>query len=129
MDESLDAGDVSRAWLVLVRLKLRKESKTEQRWTHPWQRFGLWQEECYVSGCQAWWSQARGNAADAVDAADIFLYRDSSIAPLLHMRRRFKAVMNVLGAMIQYGVSLARSVELTALGQDSCCWSFVSCHS
>ena len=30
------------------------------------------------------------------------------------MRRRFKAVMNVLGAMIQYGVSLVRSVELTA---------------
>ena len=30
------------------------------------------------------------------------------------MRRRFKAVMNVLGAMIQYGVSLSRSVELTA---------------
>ena len=30
------------------------------------------------------------------------------------MRRRFKAVMNVLDAMIRYGVSLARSVELTA---------------
>ena len=29
------------------------------------------------------------------------------------MRRRFKAVMDVLGAMIRYGVSLARSVELT----------------
>ena len=58
--------------------------------------------------------KTRGNAADAVDAADVFLYRDSSIAPLLHMRRGFKAVMNVLGAMIQYGVSLARSVELTA---------------
>ena len=30
------------------------------------------------------------------------------------MRRRFKAVMDVLGAMVHYGVSLARSVELTA---------------
>ena len=30
------------------------------------------------------------------------------------MRRRFKAVMDVLGAMVRYGVSLARSVELTA---------------
>ena len=29
------------------------------------------------------------------------------------MRRRFKAVTDVLGAMIRYGVSLARSVELT----------------
>ena len=42
------------------------------------------------------------------------LYRDSSIAPLLDMRRRFKAVMDVLGAMIRYGVSLSRSVQLTA---------------
>ena len=41
-------------------------------------------------------------------SADIFLYQDSSIAPLLDMRRRFKAVMDVLGAMVRYGVSLAR---------------------
>ena len=59
-------------------------------------------------------AMARGNAADAVDAADVFLYRDSSVAPLLDMRRRFKAVMDVLDAMIRYGISLARSVELTA---------------
>ena len=58
--------------------------------------------------------KARRNAADGHDAADVFSYRDSSIDPLLDMRRRFKAVMDVLGAMIQYGVSLARSVELTA---------------
>ena len=56
----------------------------------------------------------RGNAADAHDAADVFLYRDSSVAPLLDMRRRFKAVMDVLDAMIRCGVSLSQSVELTA---------------
>ena len=43
-----------------------------------------------------------------------FLNRDASIAPLLDMRRRFKAVMDVPDAMIRYGISLARSVELTA---------------
>ena len=37
-----------------------------------------------------------------------------SLAPLLDMRRRFKAVMDVLGAMIRYGVSLSRLLELTA---------------
>ena len=58
--------------------------------------------------------KARGNVADAHDADDVFLNRDSSIAPLLDMRRRFKAVMDVLGAMIRSGVSLSRSVELTA---------------
>ena len=51
---------------------------------------------------------ARGNAAD------VFLFRDSYIAPLLDMRRRFKAVWGILDAMIRTGVSLYRSVELTA---------------
>ena len=58
--------------------------------------------------------KARGNVAVAHDAADVFLYRDSSVAPLLDMRRRFKAVVDVLGAMIRSGISLSRSVELTA---------------
>ena len=58
--------------------------------------------------------KARGNIADVHDAADVFLYRDASIAPLLEMRRRFKAVMDVLDAMIRSGISLSRSVELIA---------------
>ena len=58
--------------------------------------------------------RARGNAADAHDAAVVFLYRDSFVAPLLDMRRRFKAVVNVMDAMIRFGVSLSWSVELTA---------------
>ena len=44
------------------------------------------------------------------------MYRDSSIAPLLDLRRRVEAVMDVLGSMIRSGVSLARSVELTRAG-------------
>ena len=59
--------------------------------------------------------KARGNVADAHDAADVFLYRDSSIAPLLDMRRRIKVVMELLDAMIRCGVSLSRSLELSAL--------------
>ena len=54
--------------------------------------------------------KARGSVADAHDAADVFLYRDYSLAPLVDMRRRFKAVMDVLGAMIRSGISLSRSV-------------------
>ena len=74
--------------------------------------------------------KARGNVADAHDAADVFLYRDSSFAPLLDMRRRFKAVMDVLGAMIRSGISLSRSVELTAQwDKDSCSRASVSCYS
>ena len=58
--------------------------------------------------------KVRDNVSDVVDGAGVFLYRDSSIAPLLDTRRRFKAVMDVLDAMIRFGVSLSRSVELTA---------------
>ena len=42
------------------------------------------------------------------------MYRDSSIAPLLDLRRRLKAVMELVDALIRYGVSLSRSVELSA---------------
>ena len=42
----------------------------------------------------------------------MFLYHDVSTAPLLDIRRRFKAVVDMLFAMIRGGVSLARSVEL-----------------
>ena len=58
--------------------------------------------------------KVRGNAADVHDAADVFLYRDSSIALLLDMRRRFGEVIHVLDSMISHGVTLSRSVELTA---------------
>ena len=44
----------------------------------------------------------------------IFLISDFSLAPLLDMRRRFEAVMDLLDAMIRFGVSLSRSVELAA---------------
>ena len=43
-----------------------------------------------------------------------FLYRDSSIAPLIDLRRRLKAVMELVDAIIRYGVSLSRSIELSA---------------
>ena len=58
--------------------------------------------------------KARGNVSDVDDAAGIFFYRDSFLAPLLDMRRMFKTVLCVLDAMIRWGVSLARSVELTS---------------
>ena len=90
LDESLASGDISRAWLVwsgaaqfrVVRLG---ESKVRK---------------------------ARGNVSDVGDAAGVFLYRDSSIARLLDMRRRFSAVLCVLDAMLRWDDSLARSVEL-----------------
>ena len=50
---------------------------------------------------------------DFLDVCDVFMYRDSSVALLLGLRLRLKAAMGVLGGMIQGGVTLARSLELT----------------
>ena len=118
LNESLDAGDVSQAWLVWSRAA----------------ETALADAYCFSGGpapCQGlvlgrgfarFWRvrldgykvrKVRCNAVDDHDAADVFLYRDASIAPLHDMRRRIRAVMDVLGAMIRDGVSLARSVELT----------------
>ena len=119
LDESLDAGDVSRAWLVWSGAAEVALADAFQFSGGPVPTRGLVLGRgsalfrvVGLGGHKV--KKARGNAADAHDAADVFLYRDSSIAPLLDMWRRFKAVTVVLDTMIQYGVSLSRSVELTA---------------
>ena len=118
-DESLDAGDVSRAWLVWSWAAEVALADAFRFSGGPVPTRSLVLGRCSALFRVVWLGgplvkRARSNAADVVDVADVFLYRDSSIAPLLNMRRRFKAVMDVLGATIRYGVSLFRSVELTA---------------
>ena len=119
MDESLEAGDVSRAWLVWSGAAETALADAFRFCGGPIPSRGL----VLGRGGALFWvvklgghqvRKARDDTADAVDAADVFLYRDSSIAPLLDMRRRFKAVLGVLDAMIRYGISLSRSVELSA---------------
>ena len=119
LDESLDAGDVSRAWLVWSGAAEAALDDACRFSGGPLPSGGLVLGRgsalfrvVRLGGHQV--RKARGNVADALDAADVFLYRDSSVAPLLDMRRRLKAVMDVLGAMIHSGISLSRSVELTA---------------
>ena len=119
LDEFLNADDVSRAWLVWCGAAEAALADAYRFSGGPFPSWGLALGRGNVlfrvvklGGHQV--RKARGNVADAHDAADVFLYRDSSIAPLLDMRRRFKTVIDVLGAMIRYGVSLSRSVELTA---------------
>ena len=120
LDDSLGAGDVSRAWLVWSGAVESALADAYRSSGGPLPSRGLVLGRVVVlllgvvrlGGHKV--RKARGNAADAHDAADVFLYRDSSIAPLLDMRRRFKAVMDVLDSMIRNGVSLSRSVELSA---------------
>ena len=116
-NECLGAGDVSQAWSVWSHAA---ESALVDAYflaggPRPCHGFALGRgiarfRQVRLGGCRV--RKVRRNAVDVHDAADVFLYRDSSIAPVLDMRRRIKAVMDVLGAMIRDGVSLARSVEL-----------------
>ena len=107
LDESLDTGDVSRAWLVwsgaaetaLVDAFRFSGGPIPGR-GFVLGRGGALFRVVRLGGHKV--RKARGNASDVHDAAGVFLYRDSSLAPLLDMRRRFNAVMVVLGAMIQW---------------------------
>ena len=56
---------------------------------------------------------ARSRCADPGDGAQVDLYRDSSIAPLIHLRRRLRSVLDVVAAISRSGYSLARGLELT----------------
>ena len=44
------------------------------------------------------------------------LYRDSSAAPVLDLRRKLRAVLNLLDAVVRCGASLVRDVELSHCG-------------
>ena len=119
LDESLGLDDVSMAWTVWSRAAEAALADAYQFSGGPLPsrvlilgRGAALFRRVQLGG--QWIRRARANAADALDAADVLLYRDFSIASLLDMRRRFKAVMDILDAMIRYGVSLSRSVELTA---------------
>ena len=57
----------------------------------------------------------RRNAADVGEVDEVSLYRDSSAAPILDLRRKLKAVLNLLDAIVRCGASLARDVELSHL--------------
>ena len=71
--------------------------------------------------------RARINFTNPLDGGDVFMYRDSSIAPLSEMRRGFKAVLDVLDGIIGTAVSLSRSVELTAQWRGSVFLGLVLC--
>ena len=119
LDESLSRDDVSLAWLVWSRAAEAALTDAFRFSGGPLPSSGLvlgrgsaLLRVVQLGGPRV--RRARASVADALDAADVFLYCHSSVAPLFDMRRRFKAVMDVLDAMIRYGVSLSRSVELTA---------------
>ena len=114
LDQSLDRSDVSLAWSVWSRAA---ESALVDAFRFsggpiPSRGLILGRGTALLRSVQLGGPRVRRARANA--AEDVFLYRDCSLAPLLSMRRRIKAVMDLLDSMIRYGVSLSRSVELTA---------------
>ena len=51
--------------------------------------------------------------ADPGDAALVDLYRDHSVAPLVDLRRRLRAVLDVIAAIGRSGFTVSRGLELT----------------
>ena len=103
LDDSLDAGDVSRAWLVWSGAVESALADAYRFSGGPLPSRGLvlgrgsaFFRVVRLGGHKV--RKARGSVADVHDAADVFLYRDSSIAPLLGMRRRIKAVDGCSGS-------------------------------
>ena len=97
LDESLGRDDVSLAWTVWSRAAESALADAFRFSGGPLPSGGLILGRGgallrMVHLGRPWVRRARADAADALDAADIFLYRDFSLALLLDMRRRFKAV-------------------------------------
>ena len=59
-------------------------------------------------------SVRRSSACDG-DVDDVSLYRDSSAAPVLDLRRNLRAILDLLDSIIKWGASLARDVQLLHL--------------
>ena len=120
LDESLDAGDVSQAWLVWSGAAETALADAYRFSGGPAPNRGLVLGRgkarfrlVRLGGHKV--RKVRGDAADVHDAADVFLYRDSSIAPLLDMRLRFRAVLTTTGECLLAGLvdAMARMVAPT----------------
>ena len=57
--------------------------------------------------------KARARCSDPGDGALVDLYRDCSIAPLVDLRRRLRAVLDVIAAIGRSGFTVSRGLELT----------------
>ena len=57
----------------------------------------------------------RRSAIGDGDVDDVSLYRDSSAAPVLDLRRNLKAIFDLLDSTIRWGASLVRDVQLMHL--------------
>ena len=58
-------------------------------------------------------SRTRARCSDPGDGALVDLYRDHSVAPLVDLRRRLRAVLDIIAAIGRSGFTVSRGLELT----------------
>ena len=58
-------------------------------------------------------SRTRAWCSDPGDGPLVDLYRDHSVAPLVDLRRRLRAVLDIIAAIGRSGFTVSRSLELT----------------
>ena len=118
MDGALLDGDVSRAWLTWSHAAEEALADAYRLAGGPEPghgvKLGRGHAQFSVVGLGGpKMRSARSRCADPGDGAQVDLYKDSSIASLIDLRRRLRSVLDVVAAMNRSGYSLARGLELT----------------
>ena len=120
LDEALLRGDVSSAWMVWSSAAEKALAGAFQFAGRPVPDRGLVLGKGMVRMRTVRLGgpvvrSVRRNAADVGEVDDVSLYRDSSAAPVLDLRRKLKAILDLLDAIIRCGASFTRAVELLHL--------------
>ena len=119
LDDALHAGDVSRSWVLwstAAETALVSAFCSAGGGPVPERGFQLGRgvarfNRVRLGGPKV--RKARARCTDPGDGAQVDLYRDASIAPLVDLRRRFRAVLDALVALRRWGFSVSRGLELT----------------
>ena len=118
LDDALHSGDVSRAWLTwssaaetaLVAAFCLAGGLVPDREFHLGRGVARF-NRVRLGGPKV--RKARARWSDPGDGAQVDLYRDASAAPLVDLRRRFRALLDVIIAIRCSGFSVSRGLELT----------------
>ena len=120
LDEALLCGDVSRAWMIWSSAAERALADAFQFAGGPVPARGLvlGRGAARMRTVRLGGPMVRSVKRSAVgdgEFDDVSLYRDSSAAPVLDLRRNLKAILDLLDSIIRFGASLSRDVQLVHL--------------
>ena len=120
LDEALLRGDVSRAWMVWSSAAEKALADAFQfaGGPVPVRGLALGRGVARFRTVRLGGPMVRSVRRSAIvdgDVLDVSLYRDSSAALVLDLRRNLKAILDLLDSIIRWGASLIRDVQLMHL--------------